>query len=101
MTKEMYLEMCATLGSTPIEDEIPVEAQDLPYQAQIALEIYSYLKDKWDGMSGLYMGKDLSYIKQIFEFWQVPEEEYKLTYIIISIIDNIRGKELEKSRPKD
>lgn len=59
MDKQAYFEMCEMLGSEPIDDEIPVEADDFPELVQKALHIYSYLPDIWEGMSGTYMGKDL------------------------------------------
>jgi hypothetical protein len=60
MDKQAYFEMCEMLGSEPLEDEIPIEIDDFPGLVQEALHLYSYLSDIWEGMSGTYMGKDLS-----------------------------------------
>ena len=59
MDKHTYFEMCEMLGTEPIDDDIPIEVDDLPELVQKALHIYSYLPDAWEGMSGTYMGKDL------------------------------------------
>jgi len=90
--------MCEMMGTEPVEDEIPVEVSDLPYQAQTAIEIYSYLRDRWDSMSGAYMGKDLTNIKQVFEFWEVIESEYKIMFVLINMIDNIRASNISRTK---
>lgn len=100
VTKEHYLEMCKMMGTEPVEDEIPVEITDLPYQAQTAAEIYSYLRDRWESFSGAYLGKDLSNIKEVFEIWNVEIPEYKIIFIIINMIDNIRASNIMKTNSK-
>lgn len=79
MSKENYLEMCQQLGSTPVEEEIPIELDDLTVQTQTVIEIFNYLPDKWGGMGG-YEGKDLSNFPVIFNLFEVPKTQW-LTYI--------------------
>lgn len=86
------------MGTEPVDEELPVEITDLPYQAQAALEIYSYLRDRYDSFSGTFLGKDLSNIKQVFEIWEVSLEEYKIIFIIINMIDSIRINALIKNK---
>lgn len=87
------------MGTEPVDEEIPVEINDLPFQAQTALEIYSYLRDRYDSFSGTFLGKDLSNIKQVLEIWEVSLNEYKIIFMIINMIDSIRINALIKNKP--
>jgi hypothetical protein len=102
MTKEQYFEMCEMLGSQPSEEEIPVEFEDFPLEVQEAYLLYNILSDNWDGMSGTYMGKDLSGIKDIMEIYGI--EDARLTLQLINSIDSTRrtiinNKRATKSQP--
>lgn len=100
MTKERYYEMCSDLGSEPIESEIPVEFEDLPVEAQQALQIYNNLQDSWDYMNGNYIGKILIGFKDILEIFDIPKEDHRLMYEMIMHIDSIRAKAIRDSKPK-
>ncbi len=100
MTKETYLEMCEALGSEPIEAEIPVEYDDLLVDVQEALGIYSKLRDEWDTMNGHYLGKSYAGIMDIFSILEVPPEDRKTVFSLISIIDSIRSVVIAENKPK-
>lgn len=101
MKKETYLQMCEDLGSEPIESEIPVEFEDLPAEAQTALVIYNKLKDTWDYMNGNYTGKDFSLLKDFLGLYEVPLEDYRVTYDMILYIDSIRSAYLKTKKKSD
>lgn len=88
------------MGSEPIEEEIPVEYDDLPMEIQNTLVIYFKLKDEWDTMNGQYMGKNYSGIADIFEILEVPREDWKITFDLIGIIDRHRTNSLRKEKDK-
>ncbi len=96
MTKQQYFEMCEMMGNDPIEDQIPVELEDLPAEVQTALEIYSILQDQVDSIAGKYEGKNLSNIQQIFDIWEIPKVEHKLMLNLLLIIDSIRASKVNK-----
>lgn len=100
MTKDAYFDMCAALNSEPIEREIPVEYDDLSIDVQEALNIYSKLRDEWDTMNGVYLGKNYNGILDIFDILEVPKEDRKTMFELIGSIDNVRSKALEAKRPK-
>lgn len=107
MTKDAYYEMCEMLGTEPDPNETPVEFEDLPDQVQRALEIYSYLADRWEGMSGTYMGKDYTIIFNLFNMFDITlVSEQQLLLKITSTIDRIRSEMIsdknkqQKSLPK-
>ena len=100
MTKAQYFEMCEQLGSEPLESEIPVEFDDLPQEVQEALHIYNTLQDSWDYMGGNYIGKNLSYISTVFDFFKVEAEDRKDIYELIVFIDQLRAKQIQEKKPK-
>lgn len=49
---------------------MPLDASRFPVEVQVAFFIHDMLSDKWDGMSGSYLGKDwtdASYLMQLYE----------------------------------
>jgi hypothetical protein len=100
MTKAAYFEMCEVLGNEPLEEQIPVEYDDLSIDVQEALSIYSKLKDEWDAMNGIYLGKSYSGILDIFNILEVPVEDRRVMFDLIGSIDKVRSKALEAKRPK-
>lgn len=99
MTKEQYYEMCEMMGSEPVDSEIPVELDDLPIEVQQALQLYSLLPDEWDSMVGLYSGKKMQNIKDIFEIWEIEKADQKLLFSILVTIDNLRMQDLNSKKP--
>jgi len=92
MTKAQYFEMCEVMGSDPVEEQIPVEYEDLFVDVQDALNIYSKLRDEWDGMNGVYLGKNFSGIMDIFDLYDVPKEDRRTIFDLLNEIDDCRGK---------
>jgi hypothetical protein len=87
------------MGSEPIDSEIPYEYEDLYLDVQEALGIYSKLRDEWDGMNGIYLGKSYIGLTDIFEMLEVPKEDWRTIYDLIGIIDKHRSKIIRKNRP--
>lgn len=94
----MYLDMCESLGTEPKEDEIPVEYEDLLADVHEALNIYSKLRDEWDTMNGVYLGKSFVGINDIFHLYGVPEEDRRTVFELINTIDAARAKILNKKK---
>lgn len=100
MTKDAYFDMCTALNSEPVDSEIPVEYDDLPSDVQEALSIYYKLRDEWDPMNGVYLGKTYNGILDILEILEVPVEDRRTVFELIGTIDGIRSKIIEEKRPK-
>lgn len=98
MTKAAYFEMCEMMNSEPIDEEIPIEYEDLLVDVQEALDIYFKLSDEWDTMNGNYMGKNYSGIKDIFDILGVPVEDRKTMFNLIGMIDKHRAESLELNK---
>lgn len=100
MTKDQYFEMCDALGTTPIEEEIPMEIDDFPSEVQQAITVYYRLKDDWDGMNGVYLGKSYTGLGEILDIFEIEKEDRKLFLEWISVLDSARSKAIEASKPK-
>jgi hypothetical protein len=64
---------------------MPPEIGNFPLEVQQAFLIHSVLPDNWDGMSGSYMGKDLSALGEILNIYEIEDKRivfYYLSYII-------------------
>jgi len=96
MTKEQYLDMCEQLGSTPLEEEIPVEVEDMELEVQEALSIYRILRDEWEYVGGNYLGKNLNNLFELFAAHDIPSVDYKVYYELIHMIDSLRIEEMRK-----
>lgn len=92
MTKDAYYEMCEALGSDPLEEEIPVEMEDFPDEVQEAINVYYKLRDEWDTMNGVYLGKSFAGFADILDILEVPKEDRKYLLEWISIMDAARSK---------
>lgn len=101
MTKDRYFEMCETMGSQPLESEIPIEFEDLVQELQEVLIVYNHLQDCWDYMGGNYIGKNFSYIDAVFKIFKVEPELQRFYFEYLLTIDSIRSKQLQDSKPKD
>ena len=100
MTKDIYFEMCEALGNEPVEDEIPVDANDFPAIVQQSLTFYGMLRDMWDTMNGVYLGKDMSSIFDFFSLYDIDKEECVLQITLIQYIDVARAKLINSKKPK-
>ncbi len=98
MSKETYFEMCEALGSQPIEEDIPVEFEDLHDEVQEGLIMYNMLQDNWDGMTGVYLGKVMNGIMDLLSLMEIDDKKTCIT--IVSIIDEIRSKILNVKKNK-
>jgi hypothetical protein len=88
------------MNSEPIEEEIPIEYDDLSLDVQEAINIYSKLKDEWDTMNGNYLGKNYAGIIDIFEIMEVPQEDRRTMFDLIGSIDKYRSEAIQRAKPK-
>jgi len=100
VTKATYFEICEQMGNEPIESEIPIEFEDLPIELQQALLVYRLLQDQWEGMNGIYLGKSLVGIQDIFEYLEITDlVDKKFIFQLIKTIDGIRSEQINNKKP--
>jgi hypothetical protein len=101
MTKDLYFEMCAALGTEPVESEIPVELDDFVYLVQQCIQIYYVLPDMWDPMGGNYLGKDYSLVFKLLKLYLISKSENLLALEFLQYTDSVRSKLIaEKQKQK-
>lgn len=98
MTKESYFDMCDTLGADPIEDQIPVEYDDLHIDTQIALDIFNMLPDNIDTFSGHCFGKDLTTLMTILDIYEIEDRAvvFETILYIMGLYANAYNKQNKK-----
>jgi hypothetical protein len=81
------------------------EEVNFPYEIQEAFQVWNYLTDQWDGMSGTYFGKQIAGIKDVMELLEVSNQ--KEIFKLVKIIDtkyskhvNKKNKEQQAKTPK-
>jgi hypothetical protein len=80
---------------------MPPEIGNFPLEVQQAFLVHSILPDRWDGMSGAYMGKDLSALGDIFDIYDIEDRRtvlYFLSYIIRSNSERINEEVQRKQK---
>ena len=76
--------MCEQLGNQPQASEIPAEYSDFPHQIQEILQIFNILPDRWEGMSGTYMGKDYTLLPYLFDvLFEVEDRQLAMKFLLI------------------
>ena len=82
--------MCEQMGWEPDENQMPVDASFLEPNAQYALILLNVLPDKWEGMSGSWMGKDYSGLAAILDIYEI--EDRRDVFELLQIAEEELGK---------
>ena len=85
---DKYLALCEQLGEEPDPEKMPPAMDMFPYEVQMAFFIYSLLQDTWEGMNGMYMGKNLSGLSTLLDIYEI--EDRKTVVYFITAIDRER-----------
>ena len=79
---------------------MPLESADFPVEVQVAFFVFGYLEDRWEGMSGSYLGKNWNNLEYLFKLFKI--EEPRLTLEIMKIYESVivqhKAEEAEKRR---
>ena len=65
------MRLCEQLGEEPDPAKMPLEPSDFPEEVQVAFFMFSLLPDRWEGMSGTYMGKYWDGIEYFFKLYEI------------------------------
>lgn len=88
------------LGREPDPSKAPLEIYHFPLEVQEAFAIHAMLPDRWDGMSGTYMGKDWSSLNTMLDIFNVEHKRDVATFL--KYIEHFNSKktnaEAEKQR---
>jgi len=62
------------MGVEPKEEDIPKDPSTFSLEAQQALVVLNALPDNWEGMNGIWLGKDYSGLMDIMEIYNISEK---------------------------
>lgn len=100
---ETYLTLCEQLGQEPDPEKMPLDTSIFPYEVQVAFFVLDLLPDRWEGMSGTYMGKDWSSAEFIFKIYSVENIPTVVFFAKVyeSLLVNHRAEKAEKKRKSE
>ena len=92
--------MCEQLGQEPDPSKMPLEASSFPQEVQVAFFMFDLLSDRWDGMSGMYLGKDHSNIDFLLNLYEIDDKKDVIYFLKAyeNLVINKRAEEAEKRR---
>tara|TARA_B100000424_G_scaffold201032_1_gene158179 strand:+ start:576 stop:860 length:285 start_codon:yes stop_codon:yes gene_type:complete len=70
---------------------MPLDASAFPVEVQVAFFVFDLLSDRWDGASGMYLGKDWASASFIFDTFNI--DDVKTVVFFAKTYDNILIKE--------
>ena len=79
---------------------MPLETSSFPEEVQVAFFIFSCLSDRWDGMSGSYLGKQWDNLEYIFKLHSVTNrrEVFLFMKILEGHVMKYRFEEADRKR---
>ncbi len=97
MSIDQYLLMCEQMGWEPKEEEIPIDPASLPLESQQALVLLNALPDKWEGMNGVWLGKDYAGLADIMSIYQINDNKLEV-FELLKVCEAQLGKYYEQKR---
>lgn len=74
-----------------------------PIEVQVAFFVFNLLSDRWEGMSGMYLGKEWTNCEYLFELHEIKDT--KITYFFMKMIETLtiehHAKKQEQQRKKE
>ena len=89
-----YLAVCEKLGKEPDLSKIPIDTHNFPYEVQLAFVVHDTLPDRWEGMSGSYLGKEWSAVGTLLDIYEITER--KTVLFFLKTIDILNSKAINK-----
>ena len=87
------------MGQEPDPEKMPPDPADFPVEVQVAFFIFDLLEDRWEGMSGTYMGKNWTNLNTLFDLYEIPDR--KVVFYIMKIYESIIvSQKAEKAEQK-
>jgi len=90
MSQDQYIDMCEQMGWEINEDDIPKDPSVFALEVQQALLLLNILPDKWEGMSGTWMGKDYAGLEAIMNIYDIVDR--RLVFDLVQLGENEMGK---------
>ena len=96
MSQDQYIDMCEQMGWEINEDDIPKDPSVFSIEVQQALMLLNILPDKWEGMSGTWMGKDYSGLDAIMNIYEIDNR--RVVFDLVQVGENEMSKYYAQKR---
>ena len=79
---------------------MPLDASTFPYEVQVAFFVLGLLPDRYEGMSGMYMGKDWNSANFIFETYNIENIKTVVFFAKMyeGILVKVKAEEAQRKR---
>ncbi len=78
------------MGVEPKEEDIPKDPSTFSQEAQQALVMLNALPDLWEGMNGLWLGKNYNGLLDIMDIYEI--EQKREVYELLKVCEDELGK---------
>ena len=78
------------MGVEPKEEDVPKDPSTFSLESQQALIMLNVLPDKWEGMSGTWVGKEYAGLLDIMDLYQI--EDKKQVFELLKVCEDELGK---------
>jgi len=75
---------------------MPPGMEDFPSEVQEAFLIHSCLPDRWDGMSGMFLGKDWSALGTLLDVFEI--EDKRTVVMMLKAIDDRNSNHINQKQ---
>jgi len=96
MTREQFFELHKQMGTVPDEADIPIDFEDLGFEAKQAVILFNILPDKIEGMGGVWMGKEYSGLSDIMNIYSMNNPKTTMNLLLVCISE--ASKHYERQR---
>ena len=93
---EQYFLICEQMGVEPKEEDIPKDPSTFSLEAQQALVLLNSLPDNWDGMNGVWLGKDYSGLQDIIDIYEISKK--REVFELLKVCEEQLGKYYAQKR---
>ena len=92
--------LCEQLGQEPDPNRMPLEASAFPQEVQVAFFMFDLLSDRWDGMSGMYLGKDWSSADFLFNLYDFDDRKDIIYFMKVyeNLVIEERAEQADRKR---
>jgi len=84
------------MGVEPKEEDIPKDPSTFSLEAQQALVMINALPDKWEGMNGLWLGKDYGGLIDIMNIYGIDQQ--REVFELLKVCEDELGKYYAQKR---
>lgn len=81
--------MCEQMGWEIDETAMPKDPSTLSFEVQQALLLLNVLPDKWEGMSGTWLGKDYAGLDAILNIYEI--ENARVVFELLQVAEKELG----------